>query len=134
MSNLIDIVPPLELCKKIPDGEFADSALLFACQPDDDDGEEINVFPRAMIEHLENRCGGTPYTLYPAPILQEVLGDLTKLCVTPEIFYAHENCWKAIGATLDADGMFKYHQEGSRSPATAALNLWLKLKGNKDDK
>ena len=29
MSDLKQLVPPPELCKKIPDGEFADSALVW---------------------------------------------------------------------------------------------------------
>ena len=29
MSNLESIVPPLELCKQIPEGEFEDSALVW---------------------------------------------------------------------------------------------------------
>lgn len=29
MSNLEKLVPPLEFCKLIPDGEFADSALVY---------------------------------------------------------------------------------------------------------
>ena len=116
--NLTDIVPPLELCKLIPDGEFSDTALVFACQPDDDDGEEINVFTRDMIEHLETRLGGTPYTLYPAPTLQEILASM------PHCSCRHDH----LGWTTSS-----FYVEGNKpefgSNPTAVMKLFLKLKG-----
>lgn len=105
--NIEDLVPPLELCKKIPAGEFEDSALAFACQPDDDDGEETNIFTRDMIEHLEKRWGGTPYTLYPAPTLQEIL----------------ENGEPVYELTV------KHKPGANQSMAENALKAWLKQKG-----
>lgn len=62
MSNLESIVPPVELCKQIPAGEFEDSALVWV---EDEDGIEL-VMPRevAQYEHDE---------MIPAPTLGEIL-------------------------------------------------------------
>lgn len=62
MSNLESIVPPLELCKKIPAGEFEDSALVW-----DIHGCEIwrlreNVSPACGYSSADARggTGGNP--------------------------------------------------------------------------
>lgn len=126
MMNLTDLVPPLDLCKLIPEGEFQDSALVFACQTDDDDGEEFNVFTRDMIEHLNKRFGGTPYTIYPAPTLQEILEELHKYEEDVYVKWSetayHE--WLINAYTQNSD-----FQEHDRNIVTAALKLWLKMKG-----
>jgi hypothetical protein len=64
---------------------------------------------------------------YPAPTLQEILENLTTLCVTPEIFHAHKNYWTAQGENLNDEGMYQFFHGCSHNPATAALKLWLEL-------
>lgn len=63
MSKLENIVPPLELCKQIPAGEFADSALVWVGgstqKPSD-----VFVEPRRYVIDGTHR---------PAPTLEEVL-------------------------------------------------------------
>ena len=68
MSNLKNIVPPLELCKQIPAGEFEDSALVW-CRVL---GEDV-VCPRARWVGVD----GT--TSIPAPTLEEVLEAIGKV-------------------------------------------------------
>lgn len=63
MSNLESIVPPLELCKRIPAGEFEDSALVWV------DGNTQN--PRIVF--VEPRRYAIDNTHRPAPTLEEVL-------------------------------------------------------------
>lgn len=65
--KLEEIVPPLELCKKIPVGEFEDSVFVWKINPD--------YMPKFQV--LDVRIypfipkDGT--TLYPAPTLQEII-------------------------------------------------------------
>ena len=64
MSNLESIVPPVELCKLIPDGEFRDSALVW-CRVRGEDA----VCPRTQWVGV----GGT--RPIPAPTLEEILDE-----------------------------------------------------------
>lgn len=134
MSNLTDLVPPLELCRNIPEGEFEDSALVFACQPnDDDEEEEVNIFTRDMVEHLEKRWGGTPYTLYPAPTLQEIMAALPPYGKNEQILACCVPDWADFDARIFGEhwrvGYTGDCSINDKNPATAALKLWLKLKG-----
>ena len=62
MSNLESIVPPLELCKQIPAGEFEDSVLVWVY---DMDGLEM-VMPREVVQFEGTK-------MIAAPTLEEVL-------------------------------------------------------------
>ena len=68
MSNLKNIVPPVELCKQIPVGEFEDTALVW-CRVRGEDG----VCQR---EHWVGVFGMSPV---PAPTLEEVLEEIGKV-------------------------------------------------------
>lgn len=68
MSNLKNIVPPLELCKQIPAGEFEDSALAW-----------YNFHGVPILrwrDNLEKLDGVRPI---PAPTLEEVLEAIGKV-------------------------------------------------------
>lgn len=82
MSNLKSIVPPLELCKQIPAGEFEDSALVwvyddvvgFLCRTS---GCEQIHKKEWQLEHnhprkiaIRRKSG---HEIYPAPTLEEIL-------------------------------------------------------------
>lgn len=126
MSNLTELVPPLELCKLIPAGKFAETALVWIDHRDVYPEENANpsVVVRKIAWAATSKKG-----VCPAPTLQEIMENMTTLCVTPEIFHAHKNYWTAQGEVLNHDGMYKFHHGCSSNPATAALRLWLKLKG-----
>jgi hypothetical protein len=68
--NLKNLVPPLELCKLIPAGEFADSALVWETPsssfPED---QKFHVFIRRRNVFMHNK------DMIPAPTLQEILED-----------------------------------------------------------
>lgn len=68
MSDLTDLVPPLELCKLIPTGEFADSALMWL-EVDIPQGDKTGwqVIPSYKIFRT---CHNPKY---PAPTLQEIM-------------------------------------------------------------
>lgn len=69
MNNLKSIVPPLELCKLIPEGEFEDSALVWV------DGNTQN--PNSVF--VEPRRYAIDGTHRPAPTLEEVLEAIGKV-------------------------------------------------------
>ena len=110
MSKLEDLIPPLELCKQIPEGEFAGSALVWECLATKPD-EIWRIAPR-----IAKGIGG-----FPAPTLAEILEEL-------------EDCdnmvtvWNGVsGWGVQILDFFstecKAHKD--RSPATAALKLYL---------
>ena len=68
MNNLESIVPPLELCKRIPAGEFEDSALVWYRFWGED-----NVRPR------DQWVGGDGISPVPAPTLEESLEEIGKV-------------------------------------------------------
>ena len=115
MSELKDLVPPLELCKKIPAGEFENSALIWFF-----DGK--NWWVNAP------EFDAQPEKEYPAPTLAEIMLAIDEAGgVCPECYYL-ENTWK-----IDCrDKLFNYEElieaEDEYNPADAALRLWLKVK------
>lgn len=115
MSNLESIVPPLELCKRIPAGEFEDSALVWVDSSTQNPG---GVF-------VEPRRYDIDGTYRPAPTLEEIIEELdkqdryeNKLKICP-VFPGGE--W-GIG--------YSYQKvEKDFDPTAAALRLWFKVKG-----
>ena len=121
--KLEDLISPLELCKLIPKGEFEDSAFLWEAAVDMNTGETVNTHtvPRPL------RIGCNPFVyheiakefhLYPAPTLEEIIEKLPLDTIFGkeqygDIWLAHDHRY--------------YFQE--QNGATAALKLWLKLKG-----
>ena len=119
MSNLESIVPPLELCKRIPAGEFEDSALVwvyddvvgFLCRAS---GCEQIHKKKWQLEHnhprkiaIRRKCG---QEIYPAPTLAEIL--------------------EAIGGIETWDTMtIARITNGKQSLTTNTLKRWFKVKG-----
>ena len=112
--KLEDLVPPLELCKLIPKGEFEDSALMW-----------VEDVPPTLTPFVEPRR----YVLLedeeiPAPTLEEIMERL------------HQDYIKAGAFIRSYWGCYIINNYGDEiaevddnSPATAALKLWLKPKG-----
>lgn len=101
MSNLKSIVPPLELCKQIPEGEFEDSALVWVY---DMDGLEM-VMPREVVQFEGTK-------MIAAPTLEEILDDL---------FFTAVFCKCGIWII---DRFYEYPTKSEE-----ALRLWLTVKG-----
>lgn len=69
MSTLERIVPPLELCKQIPEGGFEDSALVWVVK-----GDHEECATRTMFNAIPNS-----WKVFPAPTLEEVLEAIGKV-------------------------------------------------------
>ena len=113
MSNLTDLVPPLELCKKIPAGEFQDS-----------------VFAWWRITPLVERqvVVRSTLTTIPAPILDEILDELHKY--QEDVFLKwSETAYHGWLVNAYSHGRNEDYQAHDESKVTAALKVWLKMKG-----
>ena len=119
MSKLENIVPPLELCKQIPAGEFEDAALVwvyddvvgFLCRTS---GCEQIHKKEWQLEHnhprkiaIRRKSG---HEIYPAPTLEEIL--------------------ESIGGVETWDTMtIARITNGKQNLTTNALKRWFKAKG-----
>ena len=119
MSNLKNLVPLLELCKRIPAGEFEDSALVwvyddvvgFLCRTS---GCEQIHKKEWQLEHnhprkiaIRRKSG---HEIYPAPTLAEILASIGEV------------------ATWDTMTMTRI-TNGKQNLTTNALKRWFKVKG-----
>ena len=73
MSNLESIVPPVELCKQIPEGEFEDSALVWEKSEKYFQATEIIDYEYKVVARDESKGG------FPAPTLEDVLEAIGKV-------------------------------------------------------
>lgn len=129
MSDLTDLVPPLGLCKKIPPGEFKDSALVRRVPnssfPLEDEFFEI---------HERDKCESwMKDKQIPAPTLQEILAALPPYAKNEQILACCVPDWADFDARVFGEnwrvGYTGDCSINDKNPATAALKLWLKLKG-----
>ena len=119
MSNLESIVPPLELCKQIPAGEFEDSALVwvyddvvgFLCRTS---GCEQIHKKEWQLEHnhprkiaIRRKSG---HEIYPAPTLAEILESIGEV-----------ETWDTMTMTRITNG--------KQNITTNALKRWLEVNG-----
>lgn len=125
MSNLKDLVPPLEMCKKIPEGEFADSVFIW-----------MEVEASATMEKTWSLMQGTPYARQrpnrkiPAPTLREIL-----LATSPGetgVFCSHEGDGEWNIGDCEHDLYVKNGYEGKK-PEELALKWWFEQKGIEND-
>lgn len=116
------IVASLELCKKIPEGEFEDSALVwvyddvvgFLCRTS---GCEQIHKKEWQLEHnhprkiaIRRKCGKT---IYPAPTLEEILDDFFFNCA---VF--------CKGGIRIGNDFYEYPTKSEE-----ALRMWFEVKG-----
>lgn len=127
MSNLKDLVPSVELCKLIPSGEFVESALMWIEVeiPQENEKEWRIVNRTRPIEFCHN-------LKYPAPTLQEILLEIEKAGGWCPTAYRLNVYW-TVDCQDDKEDIMNdvMEQTDPDNPATAALHLWLKLKGIK---
>lgn len=115
--QLKELVPPLELCKKIPAGEFEDSCY-------------VMIGSDSIVQRVDIRTvsGSRQSGIYPAPTLQEILEELHKQQEDVFLKWSETayNEWLVNAYTHNKED----YQAHDKSPATAALQVWLKMKGN----
>ena len=111
MIELKDLVPPLELCKMIPAGHFADSALVWA----HNGGMVVERTPDAVTL-------GRP----PAPTLAEILEADHRITLSR----SHNGRLWVAEAWIDG----VWTARNAINPATAALRLWLDVNGMEVEK
>ena len=119
MSTLERIVPPLELCKQIPEGEFEDAALVwvyddvvgFLCRTS---GCEQIHKKEWQLEHNHPRKIATRrksgHEIYPAPTLAEILESIGEV-----------ETWDTMTMTRITNG--------KQNLTTNALKRWFEVKG-----
>lgn len=116
MKTLESLVPPLELCKQIPKGAFADSALVWIIKAQ----EEPEVWERDTTNNIP-----PIWSKYPAPTLAEILKDLAETHDDACCFNATEaGIWYVQVENFE---VVEERSERDANPATAALKLWLEL-------
>lgn len=121
MSKLESIVPPLELCKLIPAGEFEDSVLVW-------DIHGHGKFDKWHVEKRVNRSVrfgdygimSPPHADIPAPTLAEILAKLP------------EGVQMRMRTARNRERHFQiYHysyETWTNLPAAAALRMWLRVR------
>lgn len=133
MSELKNIVPPLELCKQIPAGEFEDSVLVWEryerfFRGIDIIGQSDRVkFRNDDQNNTVSRCSSTQY--YPAPTLAEILAklpftdgnNLTPICCGRWV--DDLSIWVVGYRNID-----ELRKTDKNNPAAAALRLWLAMR------
>lgn len=131
-KGLEKIVASLELCKLIPAGEFEDAALAwvyddvvgFLCRTS---GCEQIHKKEWQLEHnhprkiaIRRKCG---QEIYPAPTLAEIWRELRNLSVNKIDGVLRLSC------EINPDETFYETARDDNNVTSAALRLWLKLKG-----
>ena len=124
MSNLESIVPPLELCKQIPAGEFEDSVLvwkhheIFFRGIDIMDQTDRVTFRADEQNDIVSTYSSTRY--YPAPTLAEIMAKLP------------EGVRMRMRTARNRERHFQiYHysyETWTNLPAAAALRMWLRIR------
>lgn len=144
MTKLETLVPPVELCKLIPAGEFEDAAFAwhltdmvgFVCRTSgckQVSGKEWQIVQSNASRIIRARKRGE--LIFPAPTLQEVMVEIDDLGGWCPTAYRLQNQWTVDYQEDKEDGMNDVvEQADTDNPATAALKLWLKLKGIEDGK
>lgn len=114
MSNLESIVPPLDLCEKIPAGEFEGSALVWVVK-----GNEEECAPRTMFNAIPNS-----WKVFPAPTLEEIITSLLTYGWLVKI-----DCRIQLDTLIEFYSKKQRQTEFGNTASETALRLWLKVKG-----
>lgn len=111
--NLEQIVPPLEDCQLIPEGSFPDSAFVFVRS------NELHDDPELVLRSALNDVDGVYDEIHPAPTLAEIMAEIPGC-----------NCEYDNGVfTVEISVFHTIMKFIDKNPATAALWMWLKIKG-----
>lgn len=119
MNKLEEIVPPFELCKLIPKGEFEDSCFAWYAELQHINPKPPHEYSYYVANSNKDFLSFGGFNACPAPTLQEIMVELPASNI-----YRIKQTWTANFINDSIDNGIK-----SKKPATAALKLWLELKG-----
>lgn len=116
--SIENLVPPLDLCKKIPAGEFNYTAFSWYAELQHINRKPPHEYSYYVADSKKDNLAWGGYKAYPAPTLEEIIRKirLDLLCGIEhhgDFYVANRH----IGCFED------------ERAAAAALRLWLKLKG-----
>lgn len=120
MSNLESIVPPLDLCKKIPEGEFKGSVLVWKERIGNSRDARVKI---REPEDISYKVESVEVNYFPAPTLEEMRWELRNLSVT-----VYENIIVA-SCKIDPETWVSETVNPGEHDADATLRIWLKQKG-----
>lgn len=126
MSTLERIVPPLELCKRIPAGEFEDSALVWDIHGKFDKWHVEKRVKRSVRFGDYGRMS-SPHADIPAPTLEETMTSLLNYAgwlLKIDSRFGLDTFVELYSRTSN-----KHYTEYDPSACAAALRLWFKVKG-----
>ena len=113
------ILPPPELCKKIPTSEFASSVFVWV-------HDSFNLYPAAR----ETVPGDYPGYIYPAPTLQEIMAEIGTIGGYCPTAYLLNDQWTVEYQIDIVDGLNDLVEQADLdNPTVAALKLWFNMKG-----
>lgn len=121
MSNLESIVPPLELCKRIPAGEFEDSALVWEKTEKYFQATEIIDYEYKVVTRAESSGG------FPAPTQEEIRRKLLNLSIVPGDDVIHVEC------KIDPENWVSTIAVDENDVTAAALRLLFQVKGGANE-
>ena len=133
-KGLEKIVASLELCKKIPEGEFEDSALVwvyedvveFLCRTSGCEQIHKKEWQRLEYNHprkiaIRRKCGKE---IYPAPTLEETITSLLTYGWLVKI-----DCRIQLDTLIEFYSEKQSKTEFGNTASETALRLWFKVKG-----
>lgn len=116
MHELKDLIPPLELCRLIPAGEFGDTAFV----------RIGNTKIIALRHSAKWSFANQPHI--PAPTFDEILDELHK-CQEDVFVKWSETAYQGWLVNAYSHGRNEDYQAHDERKTTAALKVWLKMKG-----
>ena len=126
MSNLESIVPPVELCKLIPAGEFEDTALVWDIHGKFDKWH-VEKRVKRSVRFGDYGVTSPPHADIPAPTLEEIINELPDEYNDGRLDIGTDYLeYITYDEFLVDDAYFCSEQDGF---AAAAIRLWFKVKG-----
>lgn len=129
MSNLESIVPPLELCKQIPAGEFEGSVFAWRYPAYDERNRrllnrwevvEVNWY---AVKEYKNKYDERE-KFFPAPTVEEIITSLLTYGWLVKI-----DCRIQLDTLIEFYSKKQRQTEFGNTASETALRLWLKAKG-----
>lgn len=142
--QLKELVPPPELCKLIPAGEFADSAFVWALRKAELPyvGVAVGINKGTVVDGDHTLCtrehankvfwghgkNEIPCPTIPAPTFDEILDELHK-CLEDVFVKWSETAYHGWLVNAYSHGRNEDYQAHDQRKTTAAIKVWLKMKG-----